>query len=812
MSSSRRIGLLLGSSAIAIIATVNNVIAQDPNLQPPATPATPPPAQPAAPPGQAAPPGSTQIPQITVTAPKRAPARTAAPRPATTAPTVAPQPTQEQAEAAQRREVTQRLQTFDQRRDNIEPKTGTFVETKTQKDLDALPQGANINISDLVLQYPGVSQDSTSSGDFHVRNEHANVQFRLNGIWLPDGVSGYSQFLDTSFLKSMSLITGALPAQYGFHTSGIMDITTKGGTELQGGEIGVYGGSRETFTNYFNYGGVKDNTEYFFTGRYFDTGLGLENPAASLNAIHDQSALGRFFGYTSTALDESNRISTIVGMAVQRFQIPDNPGQPVNVGGFSGVGGAPYTVYGIANGNSSAINENQYEKNAFAVVAWQHSAGDIDSTLEYFSRYSSLHYVPDVFNDLLFNNVATDVFRSSFLNGIQGDMAYRITNVHTIRVGFIVDGEQTTVANTTAVLPLDPAGEAIDAPFNIVDSTSKFGWLMGGYIQDEWKVTDHLTLNTGVRFDQMLAFVNANQISPRFNLTYNPWWGTVFHAGYSRNFTPPPQVLGSPYPFQEFNNTTNAAASPFSGSILPERSNVYDVGVTQQLLPRCPTGTGGMFTKAPTASTNCPALEVAVDGYYKQATDLLDDGQFGQAYVLTAFNYAKGENIGVEAKAKFTMGNFTAYGNVAAAHQTATDIVSNQSLFSPDDLAYIATHYIYTDHTQLLTGSAGVSYQWKDTGIWWMDGTKMSSTMIYGSGLRSGFVNTDHVPSYTQINVGLSREFANAGWDAKPITVRFDVVNLLDEVYQIRSGTGIGVFAPQYGPRRGFYLGISQKL
>ena len=192
-----------------------------------------------------------------------------------------------------------------------------------------------------------MSQDSASSGDFHVRNEHANVQFRVNGILLPDGVSGYSQFLDTTFIKSMTLITGALPAQYGLHTAGILDITTKNGSELQGGNIGVYGGSRQTFSNYFEYGGVKDNTEYFAVGRYYSSGLGLENPFNGLNAFHDHTELGRFFSYTSTVLNPENRISTISGMSVQRFQIPDNPGQPVNAGGFSGVGGAPYSAFGV---------------------------------------------------------------------------------------------------------------------------------------------------------------------------------------------------------------------------------------------------------------------------------------------------------------------------------------------------------------------------------------------------------------------------------------------------------------------------------
>ena len=93
------------------------------------------------------------------------------------------------------------------RRDTVlEPKAGASQTELTQEDLSNLPQGSNINISDLVLQFPGVSQDSTSSGDFHVRNDHANVQYRINGILLPDGVSGFAQFLDTNFIDRMSLM------------------------------------------------------------------------------------------------------------------------------------------------------------------------------------------------------------------------------------------------------------------------------------------------------------------------------------------------------------------------------------------------------------------------------------------------------------------------------------------------------------------------------------------------------------------------------------------------------------------------------
>jgi outer membrane receptor protein involved in Fe transport len=90
-------------------------------------------------------------------------------------------------------------------------------------------------------------------------------------------------------------------------------------------------------------------------------------------------------------------------------------------------------------------------------------------------------------------------------------------------------------------------------------------------------------------------------------------------------------------------------------------------------------------------------------------------------------------------------------------------------------------------------------------------GIRVSADMIAGSGLRSGDANITTVAPYSQFNVGVAREFLLPD-DPKPMTVRFDIINLFDTIYQIRSGEGIGVFAPQFGPRRGYFLGISQKF
>jgi outer membrane receptor protein involved in Fe transport len=719
-----------------------------------------------------------QLPQINVTAPRHtaeAPRR----RVQRVVQQNEPPPTAEQ--------FTARLnEQLDEARGRITAPIGANATTFTREGIQAMPQGTEAPLDKVLLQFPGVSQDSAAAGELHVRNEHANVQYRINGIALPDGVGGFGQFLDTGIIGSISLLTGALPAQYGLRTAGVVDITTRNDAFNNSGSVGIYGGSHGTITPSFEYGGTAGDTQYFVSGRYFGSNLGIENPTPSRNAIHDHTDQGKGFAYLSTKIDDFSRIVFIGGTSTSAYQIPNNPGQV----GLNG-NGNPFVPYAF---DSTNLNERQIEDNQFGVLAYQRSINGLDMQLSAFTRYSMLHFMPDPIGDLAFNGVSSDVYRRSQTVGIASDNAYRWLDAHTARFGFQISGEQSLVSNTSTAILVDAAGDSLvplqTTTFN--DSSSKLGWLFSTYASDEWRITNQLTLNTGLRFDQMYSYTNDNQLSPRINLVYKPFEDTTFHAGFARNFTPPPQVLAAPTNTALATGTTQQpAAAPPYGQVKPERSNVYDVGVTQKVLP---------------------GLELGVDAYYKTARNLLDDGQFGAAYVLTAFNYDRAMNTGVEFKGNYINGGFRAYANLAIAKQIATNIVSNQFLFDPADLAYIQSHYIYTDHAQLISGSAGASYLW--------NGTRFSADMIYGSGLRTDLLNPDgstavpnggHLPFYTQVNLGASHEFFTPG-SQKPLTVRFDVVNVFDSIYEIRNGSGIGVFAPQYGPRRGFFVGLSQKL
>jgi outer membrane receptor protein involved in Fe transport len=658
-------------------------------------------------------------------------------------------------------------------RNSLSPETGSSVYRFSEKAIHDLPQGTNSQMSEVLLQAPGVAQDSF--GQLHIRGEHAEIQYRINGIELPEGISaGFSQSLSPRFAKSISLLEGALPAQYGYHTAGVVQIQTKSGESLNGGDIEMYGGQRYTLQPSFELGGSKGNLSYYTTGYYLQNARGLEPPTPGPQAKHDFATIGNCFGYLSYFLNSTTRLSLIGGFNLSNFQIPSNPGQT-----------PAFKLGGTTNFPSADIKETQLEQNYYGVVALQGLLGkDLDYQIAAFSRYSTLSFHPDLRGDLIYNGTASRVFRGDFANGLQGDLAYRHFDTHTIRAGFYFTGERAEIDNHALVFAGSSAGQCTgahvppcDQPFLVVDDIAYTQWLYGIYLQDEWRPIPKLTINYGARFDLYDGLTRADQVSPRVSAVYQLFEGTTLHAAYARYFTPPPLEAVSGADIAKFIGTTNEPAVKGGFNISPERAHYFDVGVTQNL----PYG-----------------LKVDLDSYYKKSTDLIDEGQFGPTLIFTPFNYAKGRQYGVEFTTSLSRENLTVYTNFA--YSVAQGIVheSDQFLFAPDDLAYVRTHYIFLDHDQTFTESAGIAYK--------LYGFLLTLDNIYGSGLRSGFANTGNQPFYIQFNAGIAKSLKVP--KIGQLEARVAVVNLGDWIYQIRNGSGIGVFAPQYGPRRTIYGGL----
>ncbi len=287
---------------------------------------------------------------------------------------------------------------FDQARSNLYTTIGTTSDTKSRDTIEALPQGTNAPVERVLLQAPGVSQESAASGLFHVRNDHANAQYRINGILLPDGVSGFGSVLDTNFVGSLSLVTGALPAEYGLRTTGVIDLTTRNDIFNDSGSLNYYFGSRERIQPSFDYGGTFGancptasggsptkapasssatcfgGVQYFFTGSYLQTNEGIESATPFLNPVHDFSRQERGFAYLSTFVDPYTRLSLIAGTYNANFQIPNVFNAPLS-------SSITPPVFGFSTFDSSKLNERQNEQTQYGVLALQRSINGFDGQL-----------------------------------------------------------------------------------------------------------------------------------------------------------------------------------------------------------------------------------------------------------------------------------------------------------------------------------------------------------------------------------------------------------------------------------------------
>jgi outer membrane receptor for ferrienterochelin and colicins len=668
-------------------------------------------------------------------------------------------------------------QRLNEARLGVETQTGASTYTIDNKAIEAQPGGGNQSLNDVLLQAPGVVQDSF--GQLHVRGDHNGIQYRLNGVILPEGITVFGQSLSPRLISSVSLITGALPAEYGLRTAGVIDLTSSSGLLHAGGYVSVYGGSYGTIQPAFEYGGSSGTFSYYATGDYKESAVGIDSPDGTSPPLHDHTKQIHGFGYLEKILDENDRLSLILGISDGKYQIPNQRGLQPTLG---------LNVEGVTEFLSDDLDENQRELTEYGIVSWQHSAEALDFVTSVAVRYTSLHFSPDSLGDLLYNGIAQEAFKDDTALSWQTDVSYKLSASHTVRTGFYLQHDDSESTTTSQVLPVDAAGmQTSNIPLVILDNGTRTQQIESFYLQDEWRVLTPFTLNYGVRFDRYSAYSSGSLWQPRVNFVWQIGSGTTVHGGYSRYFIPPPFELISTTSISKFIGTTAEPAILQDTPPFGERENYYDLGVQQKLLDN--------------------ALTLGVDSFYRQSQHLIDEGQFGAPIILTPFNYRYGLIGGVELTANYSVSDFSAYGNLSfqAAHGKQWE--SAEFNFDPADFAYLYDHYIHLDHEGRVAASGGVSYLWQRT--------RFSADFIFGTGLRQDLTlpdgttvpNGDHTPSYTQVNLGASHEFHLSG--SSVLSARFDLINAFDKIYQIRSGTGVGVFASQYGPRRGFYGGLA---
>jgi outer membrane receptor protein involved in Fe transport len=674
-----------------------------------------------------------------------------------------------QQQPLQQVEVSGLRQRLDSARSSLSPDTGSSVYRFDKSDIGRLPLGEATPLNQVLLRAPGVVGDSY--GQLHVRGDHSNLQYRINGVVIPEAISGFGQALDTRFADQINVLTGALPAQYGYRTAGVVDIRTKGADLSNGGSVDLLLGSRGHREPSFSLGGSAGALQYFVTGVYLQNEIGIENPTPSRDAVHDNTRQDKGFAYLSYLIGDASRVSLMLGSATSRFQIPNLPGQ------------APrFDLAGATPPDSLHLDANQRERNNFQVLSFQSSLDNgIDYQVSAFNRSTGVHYQPDPVGDLTYNGVAADVTRRNVANGLQLDASRQLGDQHTLRAGVFAQRERASVTNAATVFPADADGNPTSNIAQLIQDDSRIsGHLFGAYLQDEWQPIKALTINYGLRYDKVNTVVAESQWSPRLGMTYQLGGDTRVHAGYARYFTPPPTEKIDSTSVQKFLGTSNALPSDANTAVRSERSNYFDLGVSHQLTPK---------------------LTLGADAYYRQVQHLQDEGQFGKALIFSSFNFEQGKIYGLELSASYKDTRWSAYSNLSFTTARGKAVETGQFNFEQKELDYIASHWVHLDHEQKASASVGVSYRLGED-------TVVGADVLYGSGLRSGFANIEHLPSFTQANVSVLQSFSSAAFGK--FNLRLSAVNLFDRTYELRDGSGIGVGAPQFAPRRTVYLALSK--
>lgn len=653
--------------------------------------------------------------------------------------------------------------------------TGASRYTFTARDINNLPQGEATPLNQVLLQMPGVALDQNQ--EIHIRGEHAGIQYEMNGILLPLDINNdptFTQLLNSYFVKSVSLIDGVLPAEYGYRTAGIIEISTKNGCDDAHNSFTIYGGQRDTVQPSFELGGCQGKFSYYLTGVYQHSNLGLSSATPAPDPIHDKTDQGQGFAYLTYEINPTTELSLISGMTVASNQFPNRPDLlPM------------YTLAGVnpANYPSTDINSSVDQQDYYGVLALNGAMGaNADYQLAYTIHYNRENFNPDPISDLIYQGVSPKIFDSDFANALQGNFTYHLGNAHTFRTGFYFGEYGVEADDTSQAFPI-VGGKPETTPVSITSNLNKINLIYGVYLQDTWRMTEKLSVNFGSRWDEVSGLVNDSQFSPTINFVYKLRPDTTLHAGFARNFQVP-NFQGISPGIKALQGTTGGVGPgiPVSTGLDAETDYTWDAGYTHQFTPR---------------------LVLAQDSYFRIDRHYIDEGQFGYVPLDSPFNYVRGYGAGIENTLTYNLPSLTLRGTVFVAREEVRGVATGQYNFPPPaQLEYIDNHYIVLDHTPLVGASGGAAYRWRKC--------QFTFDGLFSSGLRGGFANEEQLPHVWQFDLSGARDFDVPGFGT--VTDRIILLNIFDRTNLIRPATGIGVFQSAYGPRITVYDALTVPL
>jgi outer membrane cobalamin receptor len=649
-------------------------------------------------------------------------------------------------------EITVQARRLDAARENINSGLGASVYALTNDTVESRPGGETTTISQILLQAPGITQDA--SGQLRLRQSQGGLQYRINNVILPDGLTDPGDTLSARLASKVELVTGALPAQYGLQAGGVVNITTKDGVYLAGGQAELYGGAHGTIQPAFEYGGSAGSLNYFASGQYQRSSLGLASPDGSARPAHDRTTQGEGLLYLDRLIGAQDRVSLILSASDERFQIP---------------GSLPQAA-------------TQRSANRFAVVSLLHTTDRFTLQISGFLRSSLAVLDTSDAGDVAWFGYGTASRESANSAGGQIEMSYEPAEAHTLRGGAVVTSSLYKGASITQAWPVDDAGVPTSTtPLVLGENSHQRRRIDSAFVQDEWRFADRWTLNLGGRIDHIVDIGNQTSLSPRASAVWHPDADATIHIGYAHYVLPAP-IEGSTESPANLAGTSARLPGLTSHATQAETDDYYAIGAQRKL---------GDVT-------------LGVDAYWRAARNLIDDAPLAGSYRTLAFNYTRGRLRGIELTATYAAQRLSAWGNLAVAGAQGQQIASNEAYFSQATLDYAAAHPVSTNGAQTLSISGGVSYRW--------DHLRLSSDVLVGSGLprtaAGGAPNGSHLPAYAQAN--LSAVWRVAEWRGFPLDLRADAINLFDARYALRDGSGLLASPSAWGARRGLFVGIEQ--
>jgi hypothetical protein len=670
----------------------------------------------------------------------------------------------------------------------IQYKASSETYSVSRKEIEALPRGNNNELHDVLLTIPSAVYGALKQ--VHIRQDHANLQLRIDGVPIPDTVSTtFSDVIAPRAWERADIILGGIEAQYGNKAAAVLDITTKSGTKPGFGSAQMFGGSNQTITPSFEYGGtVGEKFRFYVLNSYTSTNRGIEPPTLGHSIFHGQSERNQTFIRGDYQHDNKNNFTWLFLNSVAKYQIPTKPGIELDPSGqvlpllqASRPGFTPVA--------SQAIDEFQKENNQYGHMVWRHdvNANNFFSLAGYF-RHTRATFKTDPLNVLAYTAdpaepfSAADQDRNANSAGVRFDHTYVPSKEHVIKLGFQIDRTQSINKTRLYTFADDGAGNPTGGLLNLDADNRLIGYRQEFWIQDQWSPNDQWTFNLGVRGDAVQYLRNEGQVSPRVGATYKYNASNVFHAFYGRMFTPPNLEAIS---FAKL-NTIGTKAQPedlTNNTVRAERAHYFEVG-SYHALNRYAT------------------LELT--GWYKISNFLSDAGQFGTTPLLNYFAFERGWQRGIDGalKMQFTE-DLTARANVAWGQCKGYGLQSGHFLLDAKEIADINSG-VFCDHMQTVTSSAVVTYRL-------LERTTFTGQMLFSSGLRTAAdeeakTNSTHSPSYTIYNFSISHVFP-LPWDGQKFLLGFDVINLLDQKYFINQGEGsIGLGVAHAGMPRSFFF------